>query len=274
MSLTKPSATESSVYKKDRKSKGESLRDAALNEVTDSDSDNYIGNSNKRSRYRSSRSYSDDEAIDMRDLVADDMTLEEERIEDIESMRYAKSLEHSQTDESWKDIPSSSRDNRHSIPVAQSQVSPFYIQEFVFNFENIFCQSINVDDDDAEATENESTNSTSGPLMSTSTVNKNTPSTSRSLVSTSSLITTVDKYVPTSDKNNRFSNPKKDLINYLQRKSEVRLRHTSTLQINTKLLCPFRVSCTCARKSLISRRKSWKSSVLKQNQMQQRKSKV
>lgn len=128
MSLTKPSATESSVYKTASKRKGESLRDAALNEVSDSDSDNYIGNSNKISHLHSSRGYSDDELVipmNIRDLFDDDRSIEEERLMDIESLRYAKSLEHTQTDESWKDIPSSSRDNLHSVPVAHSQVSPF-----------------------------------------------------------------------------------------------------------------------------------------------------
>lgn len=134
MSLTKPNEKESSIYLKKNKKDGESIREAALNEISDSDSDDYI-------HYKSSRKDSQDteeleEIQSMNNYFNDKpMSLEEEERDDLQLMRERdESLESNyQADrsKSWKDVPSTSRDNSHSIPEADfvSQVLVNTIKE-------------------------------------------------------------------------------------------------------------------------------------------------
>lgn len=133
MSLTKPSEADSSVYKKVNKRKGESLRNAALNEVLDSDSDNYISNSNKKSCSRS-----DEEVSINRAFSGDQPTLEEERLIDLKSISYANSLQCRQNDESWQDTPSTSSDNRHSVPLSTLQVSLLIFKNLILILKFLF----------------------------------------------------------------------------------------------------------------------------------------
>ncbi len=263
MALAKPNETQSSVYQKKNRDKGELIRDAVLNEVSDTESDDYITAQKKSNRKSHITSGRDSSGSDDSETFGDNgyfndksISLEEEHLMNLELAReHEESLLASQTDQchgsasddSWKDIPSSSRDNSHSIQLQETQVS-FFLVTMIF-VTNVACfKSKDVDDndgvdrdsDDEDLNQGTGSVSTQPPAVSSSVVsllpvNRNsgdqlTQTSARKSGSTVSLQVQSTAIVPTASytvlpptSNCRFSNPKKDLIMYLERKSMVKL---------------------------------------------------
>lgn len=123
MALTKPNDTHSTIYLKKNKKDGESIRDAVLEEISDTDSDDYTNKSHKHP----SRNERDDEEMenvtDARGFFGDaDMTLEEERIMDEEAYADSSEVQPSDQPNASNDTPSSPGDDQSSIPEEHLQV--------------------------------------------------------------------------------------------------------------------------------------------------------
>ncbi len=169
MALTKPQAEHSNLYTKRARTDGELVRDAALRELSDSEPDDYRHGNNSRKLPSDNE---DTEYVDDVDGYFNDkpMSLEEEarmdqellremceaqggvntdevHVDDVDSdqdsnCNYQQNVRENETpvlpstsdNQSWTDMPTSSRDCRYSIPLGD--LAPQVCTNSLFKFLN------------------------------------------------------------------------------------------------------------------------------------------